>query len=126
MPRGGLTIARLPLPTPAVQHALPLTGRGRVIVAAYGLADAEHLVEKEISRLWPEARTRIMAVERVGEGERIAEEFLITYEVRGSMRVEAASPDLARREAFRRARERFSRTRYWRTEWEVTEHTARS
>lgn len=90
-------------------------------VAAYGLADAEHLVEKEIARLWPQARTRITAVERTGEGEQIAEEFLISYRLVGAVVVEAPSREEARRAAFRQARQRFADTRYWKTAWETRE-----
>ena len=34
---------------------MAVRGAGRVELAAYGLADAEHQVEKELRALWPDA-----------------------------------------------------------------------
>lgn len=110
-----------PPPTAPNEQLVALNGRGRVEVAAYGVADAEHLLERELGRLWPEARLRVTDIERVGEESRIAEEFRVSYRLECSVAVRAASPDAARREAFRRARERLAASRYWRTEWEARE-----
>lgn len=93
------------------------SGRGRAELPAYGLADAEHQVEKEILRAWPEAR---VAVTDVGRGEsagRIVEEFVVAYRVDASLHLEADSPDDARREALRRLRSAFEGTRHRRIEW---------
>lgn len=105
--------------SPADSRVVALNGRGRVEVAAYGVADAEHLLERELERLWPEARVRVTDIERVGEEKRIAEEFRVSYQLECVVPVLASTAEGARREAFRRARERLAASRYWRTEWEV-------
>ncbi len=102
-----------------MEHSVPVSGSGRVTVAAYGVADAEHLVEKEIGQAWPEARVQVTQIVRAGEGMRIAEEFQVSYQLHCTLAVDAPSPDQARGEAFRRARERLAGTRYWRTAWEA-------
>lgn len=97
---------------------MPLRGTGRVTVAAYGIADAEHLVEKEISRALPAGRVSVVEVRREGE-RRIVEEFGIEYLVRTEIHVSAADPEAARGAAFRHARRLLSGTRYRMTEWEA-------
>jgi hypothetical protein len=92
-------------------------GVGRISAAAYGVADAEHLVEKEIARAWPAARVEVLEVGRGSVG-RIVEEFTVAYRVSGDIRVSAESTNQARRAAFRRARELLADSRYARTEWE--------
>ena len=93
-----------------------LRGTGRVDVPAYGIADAEHLVEKELSRAWPDARVEILQVGRSeGEG-RIVEGFAVSYRIRAE--VVAGGPAS---EAFRIARAKLEGTRYGRTEWEEGE-----
>src|SRR5690606_25145945 len=61
-----------------VRLSVPLRGTGRVEVAAYGVADAEHLVQTELERLWPGARVRVPEVRRTGEEPRIVEEFEVS------------------------------------------------
>lgn len=100
-------------------HRVRLRGTGRVEVAAYGLADAEHLVEKEIGRAWPEARVEIRDVTRTGVG-RIAEELSVLYRVEAVMEVEAGTREAATREALREARRRLEGTRYARIAWEAS------
>lgn len=113
-------MAAAPSPTtPAPQGLVGLRGRGRVEVAAYGPADAEHLVEKEIGRLLPGARLRLTSVERLGEESRIAEEFRVAYAIDLELSIAAPAPDAARRAAFRQARAALEGTRYWRTEWQA-------
>ena len=92
-------------------------GSGRVEVAAYGLADAEAQVEKEIRAAWPEARVEVVEVARTGEG-RIVEAFAVAYRLRGSVPVEAEGEEEARKAAFRWLRERFAGTRHARIAWE--------
>lgn len=99
-------------------YRVHLKGRGRAEVTAYGLADAEHLVEKEWSRIWPEARAGVREVARSGGGA-IAGEFSVGFVVEVPLEVEASSADGARREAFREARGRVDGTRYRFTEWEA-------
>jgi hypothetical protein len=101
-----------------MRFAIGLRGKGRVDVAAYGIADAEHLVEKEISRLCEGARVEIDQVARHGQTSRIAEEFTVGYRIAVTISVEAASADAARADALRQTRQRFTGTRYHRIEWE--------
>lgn len=97
-----------------------LRGRARVEVAAFGLADAEHLVEKELVRLWPAARVRVLDVRR-GEAARIVEEFTVSYRLEAVLRVTADRREEAPSTAFRRARRLLAGTRYQRTKWEAVE-----
>lgn len=92
-------------------------GRGSVAVAAYGVADAEHLVEKEMGRLWPGGRVRIEGITRAGDS-RIVEEFEVAYVVEGSLEVSAPRPEDAASAAFRHLRGLLAGSRYRRTEWE--------
>ncbi len=86
------------------------------------MADAEHLVEKEIAALWPGARVRILEVRRpAGAAERIAEELTVEYRVSGTLDVKAPDVKAARAEGFRQARARFATSRYRRVRWETAE-----
>ena len=93
-------------------------GGGRVQLPAYGLADAEHQVEKEIARAWPDARVEIAEVGRAAHAGNIVEEFAVTYRIHGTLQVPAESPEQARTLALRRLRECFNPTRFQRVEWE--------
>jgi hypothetical protein len=104
-----------------VRYAVRVRGSGRNQVAAYGIADAEHHVEKEIRRCWTDARVRVTDVRRTSGEERIAEEFAVEYRLEGSLEVEAADAASARQQAFRTARSRFSGTRYWTIAWDAAE-----
>lgn len=97
--------------------SVEIRGRGRATVAAFGLADAEHLVQKEISRAWPAARVAVSGVSRVGPG-RIVEELEVDYVISGALELEAPSHEEATGAAFRRARQMLSHTRYRMTAWE--------
>jgi hypothetical protein len=103
-----------------VEREVPLRGRGRVRVAGYGIQDAEHLVEKEIGRAWPEARVEIVEIRR-GEGGRIVEEFEVSYRILATVAVPSADRDRAPSLAYRHARARLAGTRYERTAWEEIE-----
>lgn len=102
-----------------MRHAVPLRGTGRVELPAYGLADAEHQVEKEIRALWPDAAVDVLDVARAAEAARIVEEFRVRYRVRGVVPVEADTAADARKAALRVLRERFAGSRYQRVAWEV-------
>lgn len=98
------------------EFSVPVRGTGRVTVAAYGIADAEHLVEKEISRAIPGARVSVLEVRREGAPS-IVEEFGIEYVIRADLSVPADDPGTAKGAAFRHARHLLSGTRYGLTEW---------
>lgn len=98
-------------------------GTGRVELAAYGMADAEHRVEKELAALWPEAAVEVLEVARAGVG-RIVEEFGVGYRVSGAVEVEAESSDGARRGVLRGLRERFGGTRFAHVAWETVDPIA--
>jgi hypothetical protein len=102
-----------------VRREVAVTGTARVELAAYGVADAEHQVEKELRELWPEARVDLLEVARTLPEPRIVEEFAIRYRIRGTVPVEAESDDDARRAAFRALRQRFAGTRHDRVAWEA-------
>jgi hypothetical protein len=104
-----------------VIHRVHIRGRGRVQLPAFGLTDAEHRVEKEITRLWPQALIQVLEVARGGGDPRIVEEFTISYRIEGALEVEAPSLEAARRAAFREARRKLADSRYLRTEWESPE-----
>ena len=99
-------------------HAIRLRGTGTVEVAAHGVADAEHLVEKEMRALWPGARIVVTGVSRAGEP-RIVEEFSLSYRVEATLEAAGEDESAARRAAFRSARERLASSRYANTAWEA-------
>lgn len=96
-----------------------VAGAGSVEVAAYGIADAEHRVEKEIHKLLPSARVAIAAVERPADSSRIVEDFSVTFRLRLTVAVEAEDAEAAASAAFRATRESLAGTRYDRTRWEI-------
>lgn len=102
---------------------VPVRGTGRVELAAYGVADAEHRVEKELAALWPEGRVEVAEVARTGAG-RIVEEFSVAYRVRGDVAVAGAPGEEAERAALRALREGFAGSRYERVAWEVVDSGA--
>jgi hypothetical protein len=108
-----------------VQHRIAVRGTGRVELPGYGLADAEHQVEKEIRALWPDAAVDVLDVARADEASRIVEEFRVRYRVRAAVSVEADTAADARRSALRLLRERFAGSRYGRVAWEVVEAEGR-
>jgi hypothetical protein len=100
-----------------VKFVVRLQGRGRIEVAAHGMADAEHLAETQLSRCWPAARLQVTQLRRAHEEPRIAEEFLVHYLLHASEVVEAPDAATARLTAFRQARERLEGTRFWEVGW---------
>jgi hypothetical protein len=99
-------------------HDVALKGSGRVELAAYGVADAEHQVEKEVRAAWPEARVEVLEVSRAGAQGRIVEEFAVRYRVRGTVTVEVEDAKEARRTALREVRGRLAGTRHARIAWD--------
>lgn len=99
---------------------MAVRGSGRVELAAYGLADAEHQVEKEIRDLWPDAAAvDVTDVARMDEASRIVEEFRVRYRVRGTVPVTADTEPDAHKAALRTMRDRFIGSRFERITWEV-------
>jgi hypothetical protein len=103
-----------------LEHAVAVRGSGRVELPAYGLADAEHQVEKELRALWPDAAAvDVTDVARMDEASRIVEEFRVRYRVRGTVPVTADREADARKAALRTMRDRFIGSRFERITWEV-------
>ncbi len=102
-------------------HTVRLRGAGRVELPAYGVADAEHQIEKEITRAWPEARVEVTEIGRAAHSGRIVEEFAVGYRVQGMLQVTASSASEARTLALRQLRQRFAPTRFGRMNWERVE-----
>lgn len=101
-----------------MQTPVRIRGLGSVEVAAYGVADAEHLVEKELARLWPGAHHEILEVARPGDGGRVVEEFRVRYRLTATVTVEVEAKEQAPRAAFRHARGLLAGSRYRATGWE--------
>lgn len=96
-----------------------MKGGGRVELAAYGVADAEHQVEKELRAAWPGARVDVLEVARTSPEPRIVEEFAVRYRVRGTVAVEVEREEDGRRAALRLLNERLASTRFARIAWEA-------
>ena len=90
---------------------ISLRGSGRVELAAYGLADAEHRVEKELRAAWPDSIVEIQDVSRTGTG-RIVEEFAVSYRVRGVIAAERRGDETALAAALRTLRQRLAGSRF--------------
>jgi hypothetical protein len=101
-----------------VRVEVAVTGGGRVELAAYGMADAEHQVEKELREIWPDARVDVLDVARTGREPRIVEEFAVRYRVRGTVAVEVEREEDARRAALRQLNPRFAGSRFARIAWD--------
>jgi hypothetical protein len=104
-------------------HSVRIRGKGRVQVAAHGMGDAEHLLEKELRSLWPEARLVVTEVARPPGAERIVEEFSVSYRLEAAVEADAEDEEQARRSAFRAARDRLAASRYRHTSWEAIRST---
>jgi hypothetical protein len=104
-----------------MRHEVAVKGGGRVELPAYGMADAEHQVEKELRAAWPAARVSIDEVARTAPGERIVEEFAVRYRVSGVVPVDVESKSAAdaRRAAMQALRECFDGTRFGRIVWDA-------
>jgi hypothetical protein len=100
-----------------VPQVVRVRGRGRVTVPAFGIADAEHLVGKELTRLWPGVSVHIDGVRRAGGG-RVVEEFEVEYRVEGDRPADDDLSPEAESAVFRELNRLLAGTRYARTEWE--------
>ena len=96
-------------------------GGGRVALPAYGMADAEHQVEKELEEAWPGCAAEVLEVARTDDRARIVEEFAVRYRVRGTVTHAADTEAEARTAALRGLRARFAGTRYAGVAWDVVE-----
>lgn len=96
-----------------------LRGTGRVEVPAYGIADAEAQVEKELRRVLPGVRIEIPDVARLDAGERIVETFLVAYRVHVETKQEALNEAGALRQALHATRGATAGTRFHRITWET-------
>ncbi|MBW3628393.1 MAG: hypothetical protein KY464_03765 [Gemmatimonadetes bacterium] len=105
-----------------MHRSIQIRGKGTVHVVAYGIADAEHLLEKELRALWPEARVRIIELRRAPSTPRIVEEFSLSYQLDAQLEVDGADEKAARSAAFRAAREKLAASRYAQTRWEGVRH----
>jgi hypothetical protein len=104
--------------TSSLTFEVTLHGSGSVEIAAYGIADAEATVEKEIRTLLPGAAIRIHEVRRATPHPRIVETFDVRYSVRHRLNVEEPNEDSARRSAFRAGRGALEGSRFEKTVWE--------
>lgn len=109
-----------------MRREVGVRGMGRVELAAYGVADAEHQVERELREIWPEARVELLEVARTLPEPRIVEEFAVRYRLRGTVSVDAERAEDARRAAFRTLRERFADTRHAHVAWEAEGDSGRT
>lgn len=98
---------------------MAVRGTGRVELPAYGLADAEHQVEKELRALWPEAAVDVTDVSRTDPAARIVEEFRVSYRVRGTVLAPGDTEAEARKTVLRVLRDRFTGSRFERITWDV-------
>ena len=96
-------------------------------VPAYGLADAEAQVEKELRDALPEATVEILDIRRVDGGRRIVETFLVSYRVRLEREREVEGPGEATaiRECLRQVRVATHGTRFHRIAWEARSRAPR-
>jgi hypothetical protein len=101
-----------------VRVEVAVRGGGRVELAAYGMADAEHQVEKELLALCPDARVDVLEVARPAPEARIVEEFAVRYRLRATVAVEVEKEDEARRAALRLMNARLAGSRYARIAWD--------
>ncbi len=103
-------------------HAL-LVGSGVASIEAFGSADAEARLEKEVARALPGASLLIRALRRTEETPRIVEGFDAEYLLRVRIDMEGNDEEGARRAAFASARQALSGTRFARVAWERAELT---
>lgn len=106
-----------------MHYSVRIRGTGQVQVAAHGMADAEHLVQKELGRLWPGARVEVTDITRPGGPPRVVEEFLVAYWMEGVVMATASSAEESPRAAFRLASSFLAGSRYERTEWSLSTPT---
>jgi hypothetical protein len=96
-----------------------LVGGGEVEVEAFGLADAEATLEKELRTALPGAVIGIREIRRAEpEEHRIVETFSGRYALRLPLEILAPDGESARRQAFAAGRRALAGTRFERAVWE--------
>lgn len=98
-----------------------VSGEGTAEIPAYGSADAEARLEKELSRALPSAVLRILTLRRVDPDPRIVEAFAVDYRLTADVWVEEEDLESARRAAFVAARRALEGTRFARIAWRKVE-----
>ncbi|MDR0787487.1 MAG: hypothetical protein LBG44_06430 [Gemmatimonadota bacterium] len=111
--------------TSSLMFEVTLVGTGSVEIAAFGIADAEASVEKEIRALLPGAAIRVHEVRRALPAPRIVETFEVSYSLRHRLSLEEPSEEVARRTAFRMGRVALEGSRFGRTVWESADVSRR-
>lgn len=92
-------------------------GRGAVEIPGYGLADAEHRLEKELKSLLPGGTVQVQQIRRTDPEPRIVESYLISFSVVTDLEVEPSDEGKVERAAYAAARERVRSSRFERVEW---------
>ena len=100
------------------RYTFDLAGSGRVEIPAYGIADAESRVEKELRASLPAAVVDIVGITRADPHPRIVEEFVVSYRIRLRREEEGDDEGNARRAALRSVRGALEGTRYARMSWD--------
>lgn len=95
-----------------------LTGYGEAAIEAFGSADAEARLEKELARALPGSTLVIRALRRPEDEPRIVETFVAEYLLRSDLEVEGTNEESARRAAFSAARRALSGSRFQRVAWD--------
>jgi hypothetical protein len=100
-----------------MNQRMRVQGRGRMIVTAHGVADAEHRAEVAAGRLWPEARLSVMGVDRLEGDDRLVCEYGVRYGLVGDLMCAGETPEALVREAFRQARRKLEGSELRSVEW---------
>lgn len=92
-------------------------GRGAVEIPGYGLADAEHRLEKELKTILSGGIVQVQQIRRTDPEPRIVESYLISFSVVIELEVEPVEEGKVERAAYGAARERVRSSRFERVEW---------
>jgi hypothetical protein len=95
-----------------------LHGTGSVEIPAFGVADAEARLEKELHRAAPDAIIRIDEIRRAENTPRIVETFAVTFRLVLAIQLDIDDAGSAERAAFAAVRARLRGTRFARVAWE--------
>ena len=101
-------------------RSVRITGRGAVELPGYGVADAEHQLEKELAAALPTAKLRVDQIRRLDAAPRIVEEFQIRFTLTATVEVDLAEDgdDKRARAAFAAGRAALEGTRFGKIAWE--------
>jgi hypothetical protein len=99
-------------------YSATLHGTGFVEIPAYGVADAEARLEKELHRAAPNATIRIDEIRRPEDTTRIVETFAITFRLVLTIEIDVDDPRSAERAAFASGRAVLRGTRFERVAWD--------